>query len=590
MSSRVFHLERSRFVNWCCKSTGVWALVVIIGLFGFSFLILTPVYDTNDDPSMALVASGYGNAGGPDEHLLYTNVLIGHVLKQLYEAAPLIPWYGCYLLVIQFLAHWILLYALLSLNRTYFSVLGYILFYLTVGVYCLTHLQFTTTAFLIGMAGLSMILSSLILDAQGPHHRWLKWGGALCLIASSLIRYASLQLPILASIPLLVCIVFHLFRSINFRWYLLPAALTVISVLGCHFYDRHYYQQDEDWNHFLQRHDVAAKLINFAQIPVTDQTKPLFAQVGWSSFDYWMLRNWIYLDSETYSLSRMQEFKKQTDALSLRKIPQVMTYRVNMFKAAFSHPIFVVCSLSALFLAWLNPRALWQRTIVKWMLMWSALIMLGLISSMKLPERIVIPLGALSFYFTMFLNLPLLISQIDLKEFNKNLVFRLGALMLLLAACVICRGEVQRSDQNVKYNARLKQDIQYLQQKWPDKVFLSVYTFPIEHFLPLDNQSEIRNLKYLYLTGRQGSPLFNEKIKGYGIKSPYTDLYETDRLYLLFHPKMIPVLKIYFKQHYGVDLEFNSVYEGGYFQVYPVTLAEDVTNRSATTASTGKEE
>lgn len=53
---------------------------------------------------------------------------------------------------------------------------------------------------------------------------------------------------------------------------------------------------------------------------------------------------------------------------------------------------------------------------------------------------------------------------------------------------------------------------------------------------------------------------------------------------------MIPVLKIYFKQHYGVDLEFNSVYEGGYFQVYPVTLAEDVTNRSATTASTGKEE
>ena len=172
MYARVFQSVVFRPLNWCCKSTGVWALGVTLCLFGLTFLILTPVYDTNDDPSMALVASGYGNVGGADEHLLYSNVLIGIVLKRLYEAAPLVPWYGSYLLLIQFLVHWVLLYVLLLLNRNYVSVLVYCLFYLVVGVYCLTHLQFTTTAFLAGMAGLSMILASIMLDAQRLHCGW----------------------------------------------------------------------------------------------------------------------------------------------------------------------------------------------------------------------------------------------------------------------------------------------------------------------------------------------------------------------------------------------------------------------------------
>ena len=39
----------------------------------------------------------------------------------------------------------------------------------------------------------------------------------------------------------------------------------------------------------------------------------------------WMLREWVYLDQDTYSLERLQQFKEKTDALRLSKFPQVLT-------------------------------------------------------------------------------------------------------------------------------------------------------------------------------------------------------------------------------------------------------------------------
>lgn len=559
-------------INWCCRSTGGRALGITICLFGLTFLLITPVYDQPDDSTMGLVVSGYGNVDGPDEHLFYSNILIGLILKQLYLTAPLVPWYGAYLLLIQFLAHWILLSAILLLKRDYRCVVGYILFYLVVGIYCLTHTQFTTTAFLAGMAGLAVFLSSLFLDAEGSHHSWLKWIGALCLIASSMIRYASFQMLVLASVPLLLVTVFHYLKVINFKPYLVPAAVAVIGVLGCKMYDTQYYQQDDDWRDFVQYHAAVSGVTEFVLVPYTEETKPVFENVGWSYADYLMIRNFNYLDPETFSSANLRNFKKQKNAMNLRKHPPVMQARVNAFKTALTNPVSVFCIVAAIFFASLNQKHCWQRSIVKWLLMWSALIMLGLIIYKKLPERVFIPLSALPLYLSLLLNLPDLVSQIEKMKFKKHLVFRTGVLLLFLAASVSVWGQVKRSDWMVDSGVGFKNDLKYLKEMWPDMVFLTSCRFPVSLFLPLDNQSEIQGLKWLYLTGRQGSPLFQQKMKVYGIHSPYTELYETDRLYLILHPRLIPLLKLYFKQHYDVEPELKEVYGGKYFHVYNVSV------------------
>jgi hypothetical protein len=567
----IFEKKRfERLLKWMTNSPGLFALAIMACLFLLTLLFITPVYDVNDDPAMAMVASGVGTIDGPDEHLIYTNVLIGKLLKQLYQSAPQIPWYGCYLLLVLFVAYWLLLYVLLLLDKNFFSLSGFLLFYLATGVYFLTHLQFTSSAFLLGLSGLSLILANLFLDTIEKKHRWMKWGGALCLIAASLIRYAAFQMLVLSSLPLLLIVSFHFFRQVKIRSYLAPAALIVIGVLGSSAYDRQYYQQDEGWQTYFKHLSATAEIINYPQIPYTDQTKPIFDKVGWSNYDFWMLKDWFYLDPETYSLARIQKFKELRTEFTLWKFPQVMHVRIEAAKAAFLNPTFLFCIVASLLIIRRIQRHTWQRHIVSGTLVWTVCIMLGLLIYMKLPERVFIPLASFPFFLSLFLTAFEFGQQKESESPHWQSVFRWGVPVLLLIACFLFWNQKQWSDQIVRINQRFKQDLKLLNQQLPKKVFLAWAPFPIDCFLPLDNQSEIKDFKHLWLTGRQSTPIFHQRQTAYQIKSAYTDLYETDRLLLISNPLSNRVLKGYLKQHYGVDVTFRVVLKGGIFRVYQV--------------------
>src|SRR5262249_15018753 len=69
--------------------------LILVGSLALGVVLaLTPRYETNDDAAMNLVAAGRGFVERPDEHLVYSNVLIGLALKALYQLAPSVPWYG----------------------------------------------------------------------------------------------------------------------------------------------------------------------------------------------------------------------------------------------------------------------------------------------------------------------------------------------------------------------------------------------------------------------------------------------------------------------------------------------------------------
>ncbi len=94
------------------------AVVVVLLAQTFAILALRPCYETNDDVFMTMIASGTGICTSPDEHLVFTNITIGHLLSCLYTWAPTVPWYGCYLFSIHFAAQVALLYCVLTAGRT----------------------------------------------------------------------------------------------------------------------------------------------------------------------------------------------------------------------------------------------------------------------------------------------------------------------------------------------------------------------------------------------------------------------------------------------------------------------------------------
>lgn len=560
-------------LNWFCQSPARCAAGVVILLFGFTLLLMTPTYDTNDDPVMALVASGYGTVEGPDEHLLYSNVLLGFILKQLYTIAPLVPWYGSYLLLSQFVAHWLLLYAILLLKRNRFTVFSYLFFYLAVGVYFISHLQFTTTAFMVGLAGLTLVIVSLFQDQRGKHLPWLKWEGAACLIYASLIRYPSLQMLCLASLPLVVVIGWKLARSVELKPYLLPAFLAVCGVLGAQYYDRQYYQQDAVWRDFLPYHSVTALLINYTQIPYFEPTKPIFDEVGWSNTDYGMLREWVYLDQDTYSLERLQQFKQKTDALKLSKFPQVKKAWLHSARHAVVHPVFLLCLYATIVFNRLNQRQTWQRSIIRWTLLWGVLIMIMLIIYLKLPSRVLTCLIAVPFYFTLLLNQTGWNVTDDTQPRTRGILFKTGVAILLLGCALLVWDQKKWSDHLVARNAGFKQNLTEMLHRWPEKVFVSMWMFPIDCFLPYDNQSQIRDLKFLFLNGLQHSPHFQNKLRAYEIQLPMDELIDSDQLLLITREKQVPLITSYLKQHYKGAIRLILKYRGEGFLVLQLDRA-----------------
>ncbi len=76
--------------------------------------MLAPGFDTNDDAVINMIVAGEGFGLAPDEHMVFTHVWIGLVLKTAYTHFPDVPWYASYLLAVQAAANVVLLYCTIA--------------------------------------------------------------------------------------------------------------------------------------------------------------------------------------------------------------------------------------------------------------------------------------------------------------------------------------------------------------------------------------------------------------------------------------------------------------------------------------------
>lgn len=155
-----------RIINgvWFSKRTGfrVFCLGAFINLILFSLFLFctTPVYETNDDLMMQLIASGF-YTGHPDAHLVFTNILVGWILRFLYAIWAGCNWYLIYLLIVHYAAFTAIAFVVMSRWFSWVSAWLYVGFVLLVEPHNLIYLQFTTTAFLAGTAGLLLLVDGL---------------------------------------------------------------------------------------------------------------------------------------------------------------------------------------------------------------------------------------------------------------------------------------------------------------------------------------------------------------------------------------------------------------------------------------------
>jgi hypothetical protein len=529
------------------------AAVLVLALVAASAFLIH--YETNDDVTMQLVASGLVVADRPDEHLMFSNVFIGLLLKALYSSAPGVAWYGFYEFATVVAAGIACTYALLRVNPSIrqAAVTGVLL--IVVVLPCLIDLQFTKTAFLASFSGLLLLMAPL--RGAQPWPRLADVAGCILLVWGSLVRFESLVLAILVLAPVAVAVARAAPSAAARR--AVPLALAVVVAAGLYVFNRQYYARSEGWQDFYAYNALRAEFTDYNRYPYAAPTRRAYREADWGEADYWMLQNWFYADKDRYSLKRLQQIAAAAPPASGNPFWATiygMAVNLNRF------PILIRTMLAMLVVAAFTGSGP-GRVIMPIVMYGTGLALTCILGAyFWLPIRVVSalfggtviaaafrPRGGDGFKRTSLewgIDTPICV-----------VAGLLGGILVILTI-VDCAAKAARE-------RRLHNDLQEVMRALrprPDKLFvLWREWFPLENVVyPFESTAALRDFRCLSLSTLLQTPFTDRRLDDYRIRDVYMAICERPDVYVIAMDKLIILYASYMKQHYNTLVDARVVF------------------------------
>ncbi|MDX1965378.1 MAG: hypothetical protein SFX18_19690 [Pirellulales bacterium] len=585
--------------RWARRSPASFSLTHVAILLGLVFAVFVPGFDTNDDAVMNMIASGKGIALAPDEHLVFTNVLIGRALKFCYQTLPHLPWYGMYLYGLHWLANSALLYAIISQRYTRLRMGIFWLYFATGGLYFLNNVQFTTTGYLIGAGGALLLLAAQReWGAVSPAHpaagkfragnRLRPWILSLLaaggLMMSGLVRLDAFFLVLALAAPVL------LLAGLRQRRWLVTTAVTcavlglaTLGVLAAERYHQWYYAQDAGWASFYQYNQLRVKFNDEGWVRYTPETEHVFQTVNWSQADFSMMMCWFYDDPVIYSKENLQKL------LAAYPWQAERATWITVWEGIYE--IFHHRTTQGLLLAW--PLALFfvERRRMNFVViaaaagMAVALLCYLIVFRKTPPPRVFLPILAFPICVTLFYShwrtrfyaqgKPRLWLWIRWGETHSTAKRGMSLQPYrVLANCLVglvivgltvhVYTQYRRGRERIK-ERRLYQEVLTAMKadNQQERLFVCWSScFPYEAMGPLSSQRELAGVRILALGWPQRTP-FNERMKAhFGIRDLAREMCSRDDLLQVTQPICLQLLGPFIEEHYLHKIEsvchFNS--------------------------------
>lgn len=230
-------------IEFFLKNRSVLSILIAFISVGLISLIGPNSYETIDDFFMQSIASGFFG-GSPDEHLMYTNFLIGFLLKFLFSVFSNINWYGAYLLTSHVIAWAILFFVFNKYLKLKYAIVAYVYLFLVFGIYFIHNLQFTTSTALLSVSAL-LLLYQQIDQSKADFKRLIL--PALLLVFAALMRMHSAVLSIVLISPIFLTLLPN--KKKFFKSVLIVGVLFVACNLPNKL-DAWYYHQDKSWGEY----------------------------------------------------------------------------------------------------------------------------------------------------------------------------------------------------------------------------------------------------------------------------------------------------------------------------------------------------
>ncbi|WP_026838074.1 hypothetical protein [Gillisia sp. JM1] len=219
-------------------------LVIIFTILNNLFSIR---FEENDDVAMLLISSGkYSNT--PDNHLVFINFIFGSLLNVFYYFSSEIEWYTISLVFLNTISISLIANFIFKSSYSIIFKIFLLFFLLSIFINLSILLQFTRTASILALAGLSIIYNT--------KHKYI---GTLIFTIGTLIRFEAAILIFLISSPLFLLPTRKLkdyFYDKNFR----VIILTIVISFICKAADYAYYYTDPEWKNFMEYNKLRGKI------------------------------------------------------------------------------------------------------------------------------------------------------------------------------------------------------------------------------------------------------------------------------------------------------------------------------------------
>jgi hypothetical protein len=536
--------------SWLCqrverhpvRASALFGIGVVV-----TFLIcFTPIFHTNDDVVMMNTVSGR-SYGRPSEHLIFTNVLIGLLLKLFYRITQRVHWYGVYLYSLHALGLASLFYAFVARKPT---ARGFLLLLIPIAYFephLLISVQFTSCAMIVGLGAIAVFLSHAD-AAQRPLH--LAVGCGALLAVTGLVRYAALGGVLAFALPALALGA----RRAGVRLTAIFLATSIAVTAGAYGIERVYYHRDPAWAEFF-RFNTARGLLHGTS-RMQHISADTLKEIGWSTNDVYMFSNWFFFDPKVFSTQALETLIKRDQEQRIDILRQGAL--VAQAKEAWK-----------LHLPWLSFPLIWlavclplynRRGALTALALSGAAVLAfaGLLSFGHLPTRVAIP-SALC--WTVFLSLTLNRDHSGWPSGVRPIAAGCAAMLSLMTLGTPrfrTFGELRDlSRDHEKSHARLRKQYEAMRNKDPYGVFMVLGdSLFLEAQLPFGKP--MARVNEFELGWPQRAPVFVRYLASLGVEDPYWSLAHQPHVYLMCNYAAASVYSQYMREHYDEDVPVNA--------------------------------
>ena len=521
------------------------------------FLSLFPArFETNDDIAMAEIA--YGVNGQYDSHLVYINVIIGHMLQKCLEILPAIPWYTVFQISLIYVSFAVFFYLLLEKFgcRAFLPAMILIVFF---GYQYFTRIQYTKTS------GISIIAGFLLLFYATEQRRRLIacMIGMGLIVAGSMYRFQVLEM---------LCILFFgvgaqkLYDTVKGREVkeIMRLCVPFVAVLaiccGLNCFNDWLYSRDPQWSDYVRFNALRTELLDYG-FPSYEENRELYNSLDITQSGYTMYHYWEIGDPEYFNVETMQKLveaknERQFDHALIKGF--VTEIPLGMLKYWYTKALFITV------LACLLPLKKRHAFVFSYACCGFVLIQLYLYYKGRyLRNRVDV-------------SIVLAITMILLLYACTGEILGRRGLGVLLAGVLLLTALPKHLEYLSEEPGDSKEYLFRLFHTDPEHLYVATVSGPKSDLFNLWNVEPV-GLKSNYVsTGgwRTASPLVLRVLDAYDIGNPYRDVIDNPNAYMICNTN-IDLRLNYIREHYAENANAFCVKDiNGDCRVYRIATAE----------------